>query len=427
MGIEFLILFLQVFVVFNVAMGMSAFCTWVERKGSALIQDRIGANRAGAFYQVENPLLAGALLGSRVGGIVLLLVAVSLLVIGQGTSGFAKALPDASFLLAGAVVGFLMFALSMVPVLIRGLGILGVINTLVCDAVKALTKEDFIPTGVSPFLHALAPILAALPIFLAFSVVPLAPDFEVFGYVIRPQVAQLNAGILFFLAMGSMAVYGVALAGWTSNNKFSLLGSLRASAQMISYELALGVAIVTAILMYGTLDLYEMVQGQSQTWGALQNPFMFIACIIFFVAGMAETKRGPFDLPESESELVAGYFTEYSGMKFLLFWMGEFTEIALFALVLALVFFGGWHPLPFFGNLFTDFIAFPENSWVGALVGHAILMGKVIFLCVLQIVIRWTLPRFRYDQLMDLGWKWLLEIGFLNLMLLGAFKLLGYC
>lgn len=178
--------------------------------------------------------------------------------------------------------------------------------------------------------------------------------------------------------------------------------------------------------MYGTLDLYEMVQGQSKTWGALQNPFMFIACIIFFVAGMAETKRGPFDLPESESELVAGYFTEYSGMKFLLFWMGEFTEIALFALVLALVF-GGWHPLPFFGNLFTDLIVFPENSWIAALVGHAILMGKVVFLCVLQIVIRWTLPRFRYDQLMDLDWKWLLEIGFLNLMLLGAFKLLGYC
>jgi len=427
MGIEFLILFLQVVVVFNIAIGMSAFCTWVERKGSALIQDRIGANRAGAFFQIENPHLARAMLGGRLLGILLLIAALPLLVISQGSSGFAKSLPDASILLAGAAVGFLMFAASMVPFLIRGLGILGVINTLVCDAVKGLTKEDFIPTGVSPFLHALAPVLAALPIFLAFAVVPLAPDFEVFGYLIRPQVAQLNAGVLFFLAMGSMAVYGVALAGWTSNNKFALLGSLRASAQMISYELALGVSLVTAILMYGSLDLYDMVQSQSQTWGALQNPFMFIACIIFFVAGMAETKRGPFDLPESESELVAGYFTEYSGMKFLLFWMGEFTEIALFALVLSLVFFGGWHPLPFFGSVFQELLHFPEHSWVASLIGHAILMGKVVFFCVLQIVIRWTLPRFRYDQLMDLGWKWLLEIGFINLMLLGAFKLLGFC
>lgn len=423
MGIEYFILFAEVFIVFNVAMGLSAFCTWVERKGSALIQDRIGANRAGAYFEIENPLITQGLWATRLLGVVLITVSLLTLVLQFGAAGVAAKLPPPEVLGGVLVGGVVLFGLSMLPLVVKGLGILGVINTLVCDAVKALTKEDFIPNGVSPFLHAAAPVLAALPIFLAFAVIPLAPEFTLWGYQIRPQVAELNAGILFFLAMGSMAVYGVALAGWTSNNKFSLLGSLRAAAQMISYELALGVALATAILMYGTLDLYAMVEAQAGTWGALQNPFMFLAMIIFFVAGMAETKRGPFDLPESESELVAGYFTEYSGMKFLLFWMGEFTEIALFAIVMSLVFFGGWHPLPFLGEL----IQFPEQHWASALIGHAILMGKVVLLCVLQIVIRWTLPRFRYDQLMDLGWKWLLEISFVNLMLLGACRLAGWC
>ncbi len=422
MGIEYLILFIEVFVVFNLAMSMSAFCTWVERKGSALIQDRIGANRAGAFFEIENPFLAKGLLTARVFGILFVLLGLSLLILQFGVVSLSGILPPQEVLGGVLIVGILLFGLSMVPFVIRGLGILGVINTLVCDAVKALTKEDFIPNGVSPIIHSLAPVLAALPIFLAFAIIPLAPEFALFGYQIRPQIAELNAGILFFLAMGSMAVYGVALAGWSSNNKFALLGSLRAAAQMISYELALGVALATAILMYGSLDLYAMVEMQGNTWGALQNPCMFIAMIIFFVAGMAETKRGPFDLPESESELVAGYFTEYSGMKFLLFWMGEFTEIALFAIVLALVFFGGWHPLPFLG----DFVQFPQNHWASSLIGHMILMGKVVFFCVLQIVIRWTLPRFRYDQLMDLGWKWLLEIAFINLMVLGALRLAGW-
>jgi NADH-quinone oxidoreductase subunit H len=204
--------------------------------------------------------------------------------------------------------------------------------------------------------------------------------------------------------MGSLAVYGVALAGWTGNNKFSLMGGLRAAAQMISYELAMGITIVTMVLIYGTLDLYKIVDAQAGVWGIFKQPLAFI---ILFIVGMAETKRGPFDLPEAESELVAGYFTEYSGMKFLLFWMGEFAEIALFSILLTLLFLGGWH-LPF--------LELPENSFIGFLIGHAIFMAKVMFLSVLQIVIRWTLPRFRYDKLMNLGWKRLLPISMLNLL-----------
>jgi NADH-quinone oxidoreductase subunit H len=354
---ELLILGIKVFVVFNIIMGLSSFCTWFERKGSALIQNRIGANRAGAFFYSSNPLLKPVLF------------------------------------------------------VLRWLGVLGIINTLFCDAVKALSKEDFVPEGVSNFMHCLAPFLAVLPVFVAFALVPFAPDFTVFGVTIRPQLASLDAGVLFILAMGSLAVYGVALAGWTGNNKYSLMGGLRATAQMISYELAMGIAFVSVIITYGTLDLYEMVEfQQGGRWGVFYQPLTFV---ILFIVGMAETKRGPFDLPESESELVAGYFTEYSGMKFLIFWLGEFAEIGLFALLLAILFFGGWD-LPF--------VTLPEGAWWASLIGHGVLMAKVLFFCMLQIVIRWTLPRFRYDQLMNLGWKALLPLSMINLMVVAGFK-----
>jgi len=354
---ELLIVFIKVFIMFQVIMGLASFCTWVERKGSALIQDRVGANRAGAYFETD------------------------------------------------------ILVLKPVFFVIRGFGILGVINTLLCDAVKALFKEDFKPEGTSHFMHSLAPFIAVLPVFLAYAVIPVAPDFELAGYQIRPQVASINGGVLFVLAMGSIAVYGLAVAGWGSNNKFSMLGALRGAAQMISYELAMGVAIVTAVLWYGTLDLYEMVMAQQNVWGIFTQPLGFI---ILFVVGMAETKRAPFDLPEAESELIAGYFTEYSGMKFLLFWLGEFAEIALFSTILVLLFFGGWH-LPF--------VTLPENVWWAALIGHAVFMGKVVFFCVLQIVIRWTLPRFRFDQLMALGWKVLLPLSLINLMVTAAISL----
>lgn len=358
---ELVILLLKLFVVFNAIMGLASICTWVERKGSALIQDRIGANRAGAFVVTD------------------------------------------------------CIPLKPVAWLVRWLGALGIINTLLCDAVKAIFKEDFVPQGTSQFMHSLAPFLAVLPVFMCFAVIPLAPDFIAFGYQIRPQLATIDAGVLFLLAMGSVSVYGVALAGWTGNNKFSLMGGLRATAQMISYELAMGLSLVSVIVMYGTLDLYEMVNAQSRVWGIFHGPTAWLSFIILFVVGMAETKRGPFDLPESESELVAGYFTEYSGMKFLLFWLGEFAEIALFSAIVVILFFGGWH---------IPFVQLPENAWWAALLGHGILMGKILFFSVLQIVIRWTLPRFRYDQLMSLGWKVLLPLAMANLVIVACLKVL---
>ena len=297
------------------------------------------------------------------------------------------------------------------------MGWLGLIQTFLCDSLKGLWKEDFVPQGASKFLHALAPVIAVLPIMLAFAVLPLAPDFTVGGYLIQPRVAALDGGILFVLAMGSVAVYGVAIAGWTGNNKFSLLGALRAAAQMISYELPMGMVFVALIVVYGTLDLYTMVEEQQKllwgvipAWGIVLQPVGFV---VLLLAGMAETKRGPFDLPEAESELVAGYFTEYSGMKFLLFWLGEFAEIALFAFLLALLFFGGWD---------IPWVTLPQGVWWAALVGHIVLMAKVVFFCVLQIVIRWTLPRFRYDQLMNMGWKLLLPVAIVNLVLTAVLK-----
>lgn len=409
---EIVILLIKVFVVFNLIMGLASVCTWIERKGSALIQDRIGANRAGAFFRfpepVEKMLFALRILGA---------LGILACAIGAGgryfSPNFAQSLPAMTFEV-GLGVFALLFLVGMGPLLLRAAGALGIINTLLCDAVKALLKEDFVPQGTSNFMHCLAPFMAVFPIFVSFAVLPFAPDFTVGGYNIRPQLATLDAGVLFIFAMGSMSVYGVALAGWTGNNKFSLLGGLRAAAQMISYELALGLSLVSVILMYGSLDLYKMVEAQSSRWGIVYYPTAFISFLIFFVVGMAETKRGPFDLPESESELVAGYFTEYSGMKFLLFWLGEFAEIALFSALIALLFFGGWN-LPF--------VHLPKDVWWAALVGHAVLVGKILFFCILQIVIRWTLPRFRYDQLMHLGWKILLPLSMVNLMIIAATRL----
>lgn len=407
------ILLIKVFVVFNVIMGLASICTWIERKGSALIQDRVGANRAGAFFRFPEAIET-ACLAFRVLGALGLLGALIVGALGAVSDSVAAIVSHPVFWAAGLGAAILLLT-GMIPLLIRGAGVLGIINTLLCDAVKALTKEDFIPAGTSNFMHCLGPFLAVLPIFVSFAVLPLAPDFTLGGYLIRPQLASIDAGVLFIFAMGSVSVYGVALAGWTGNNKFSLLGGLRAAAQMVSYELAMGLSLVSVIVMYGTLDLYEMVQAQSTIWGIFYYPTAFISFLVFFVVGMAETKRGPFDLPESESELVAGYFTEYSGMKFLLFWLGEFAEIALFAAIMAILFFGGWH-LPF--------VEFPAGTWWGALAGHIILMGKILFLCVLQIVIRWTLPRFRYDQLMHLGWKILLPLSMVNLMIIAATRLL---
>ncbi len=353
-----LVVLLKSAFVLGALLHLAAGCIWVERKGAALIQDRIGANRA-SFW---------------------------------------------------------------------GWDLAGAINTLICDAAKALFKEDWVPKGTNQFLHAMGPFMAVFPVLLSFAVIPFGPPFKAGDMTITMQLADLNVGILYVFAMGSLAVYGVVIAGWCANNKFSLLGGLRASAQMISYEITMGLSIVGMLVIYRSLDLNQIIAAQGGTfagfiprWGIfLYPPFSIIAFLIFFTSMMAETKRAPFDLPESESEIVAGYLTEYSGMKFLLFWLGEFSEIVVASSIVVILFFGGWQlPGVDFAalnsmqkHLIWDVSWFPLGSFLASL----IFLAKVVFFCVLQIIIRWTLPRFRYDQLMSLCWKLMLPICLVNLV-----------
>ena len=305
---------------------------------------------------------------------------------------------------------------------ILGFAGLGLINTLVADPVKFLLKEDITPARVDRMLHTLAPLVSLVPVLLPFAVIPFGDVLTVGGRVINLQAAELNVGILYVLAMASLGVYGVILAGWASNNPWSLLGGIRGSAQMISYEIAMGLALIGVVLTYGTLDLQEMARAQGRllwgwvpAWGILYQP---VAFLIFFTAGVAESKRIPFDLPESESELVSGYFTEYSGAKHLMFMMIDFVEVVLVAALIATLFFGGWQ-IPY---LLRDGFHFPWGTVVPLpSAGVAILqvlsfVAKLIVLTWLQVVIRFTLPRFRYDQLMRLGWQGLLPLSLANVV-----------
>jgi len=261
-----------------------------------------------------------------------------------------------------------------------------------------------------------------MPVLVTFAVIPFGDVLQVGGRVIDLQAANLNVGVLYVLAMVSLAVYGVVLAGWASNNRWSLLGGIRGSAQMISYEIAMGLALVGVVLTYDTLDLQAMARAQGQllwgwlpAWGILYQP---IAFLVFMVAGIAESKRIPFDLPESESELVSGYFTEYSGAKHLMFMMADFVEVVLVAALVTTLFFGGWQ-VPY---LARDGFHFPGGVGIGlpslavALLQVTAFALKLILFTWLQIVIRWTLPRFRYDQLMRLGWRGLLPLSLANVV-----------
>jgi NADH-quinone oxidoreductase subunit H len=264
--------------------------------------------------------------------------------------------------------------------------------------------------------------MAVMPAIAAFAVMPFGDVLEIAGRTINLQAASLDVGILYVLAMASLGVYGVVLAGWASNNRWSLLGGIRGSAQMISYEIAMGLALVGIVLTYDTFDLQEMARRQGEliwgwlpAWGIVYQPLGFV---IFFVAGIAESKRIPFDLPESESELVSGFFTEYSGAKHLLFMMSDFVEVVLVAALVATFFFGGWQ-VPWLGPAGFEFpwgghLALP--SLVVALLQITSFAVKLILLTLFQIIVRWTLPRFRYDQLMHLGWKGLLPLALANVM-----------
>ncbi|MFN7133843.1 MAG: complex I subunit 1/NuoH family protein, partial [Myxococcales bacterium] len=296
------------------------------------------------------------------------------------------------------------------------------------DALKMLFKEDFVPERANRFIFTLCPILAFAPVFALFAVVPVAPPITLFGKTVSLQIASPDVGLLYVFAIASLAVYGTSLAGWASNNKLALLGGVRASSQMISYEVALGLSLVGAMMAFSTLRLEVMTTAQTTylwggdgafdfglpAWGIFLQPFGFI---LFFAAAFAETKRAPFDMPEGESEII-GYFVEYSGMRFGMFMIAEFVEIVVLSGITAAVFFGGYH-LPFGERWLVDQIGPVAMGFIGGMVFWL----KVLVLCWIQLVIRWTFPRFRYDQVQTLGWRMLLPLGLLNVFVTGALML----
>ena len=268
------------------------------------------------------------------------------------------------------------------------------------DGIKLLFKEEVMPAGADKILFFLAPMLTMIPAIVIVAVIPVGPDVELFGRIIRLGISDLNVGLLYILAIASVSVYGIVLAGWSSANKYALLGGLRASAQMISYEIALGLSIIGPIMLAGTLSLQGIVQAQqSSTWYVLWQP---LGAMIFLISGLAELNRAPFDMPEAEQELTAGYFTEYSGMKFSLFFMGEYIKMVAVSAIATTLFFGGYL------GPFVD--KFP---WLGILY-FGIKTAAFLFL---MIWIRLTLPRLRYDQLMAFGWKVLLPLALFNVVI----------
>jgi len=322
---------------------------WVERRGSAMIQDRLGPNRVGPFGLYQ-------------------------------------------------------------PVI---------------DVVKLLTKEVITPAGVKPFLYILAPFIAVVIALATFIAIPIGKDtgLEVFGHAVDGLIVapDLNIGLLYIFAISSLAVYSVLLAGWSSDNKYALLGGIRASAQAISYELAMTISIVGVLMTAGSLHLQQIVDAQGGVWmGFLPhwNIFpQFIGAITFVVAVFAETNRLPFDLPEADSELVAGYHTEYSSIRFAAFYMSEYLHMTVASALITVLFLGGWN-LPW--------IDIPFSGWPGALLAMAVFSIKVASLLWFFVWVRWTLPRFRYDQLMALGWKVMIPLAVLNFLWVGVAMILGY-
>jgi NADH-quinone oxidoreductase subunit H len=347
------------FFVFLFTMPLAGILTWMERRQSAMMQDRVGPNRA-----------------------------------------------------------------NIGPLRLWG------IPHFLADALKMIFKEDFIPPQANKLLFALAPLLAVAPVLIASAIIPFGAPL-CYGHItdvvpagacaapIALQAAHVDAGLLFYFAVASLSVYGAALAGWASHNKWALMGGMRASSQMMSYEVTMGMAVMAMFLIYGTLDLGAMVTQQGDMpwqWGIVGIP-QLIAFVLFLTAAIAESKRTPFDIPEGESEIV-GYFVEYSGMRFGMFFLGEFIEIITTSALMVTVFFGGWR--------FPGAEALAAHLPNGIFVLASVLVWslKVFLFCAFQLLIRWSLPRFRADQLLRLGWQRLLPISIANVVLAAGWILL---
>ncbi len=344
--IKFILAAVTIVVVFSIA----GLLTWVERKQSAVMQDRIGANRAAIF----------------------------------------------------------------------GITAFGLFHAI-ADVLKMLSKEEFIPAGANKFLFNLAPYLSVTFALVGFAAIPFGNQLIWGDRVIELQAANINVALIFVFAMMSMGVYGVVLAGFSSNNNYAFLGGMRGAAQMIAYEVTMGAAIMGIIMVFNTLDLQQIVRAQGAylfggwlpKWGVFCQPLAFI---LFLTAATAETKRTPFDLPEGESEII-GYFVEYSGMKFGMFFLADLIETVLVAALMTTLFLGGWQVL----YLFPDGFHFPWGSFIAlpniavAILGMVAFIIKLSFFIWLLMTVRWTLPRFRYDQLMRLGWKILLPASLVNI------------
>ncbi len=505
------------FAVAMFAMNLAVVLTWVDRRQGAMIQDRVGPNRAVAW--LPTPIAQGLALGPALllaagvigytfkvevagaeqeqRGMLFSQLAVLLLwltgcviaskVKSRGPRNsfdlWIKTLGEPrNIFFAGLVAHLVLFFASMAlrgtesgatwssvtasagPALFAfaaiagaayaaysirkekriGLRLAGLLHPA-ADGLKTLFKEDFIPPNADRFLFNLAPFISFFPALVVLACVPFAdtlcfatdadgkiilsqlasmvpPDGSCSdgGGALKIQVVDLNVGLLYFFAIAGTGIVGAALAGWASDNKYSLLGGLRAASQMVSYEVTMGLTLIGMILVYGTLQVDEMILWQQQnTWGVFAQPLAFI---LFFAAAVAESKRIPFDIPEGESEIVAGYFTEYAGMKFAMFFFAEYIAVVTAAALMAAVFLGGWS-LPFVyrdgihviigGSSLFD-LALPHGAVVA--IGALGFILKTIVLCWLQLTIRWTLPRFRYDQLMRLGWRKLLPASLANIV-----------
>jgi NADH-quinone oxidoreductase subunit H len=305
------------------------------------------------------------------------------------------------------------------------LGPLGLFQSI-ADAIKFLRKEDPVPGHVNKIYYLMAPVVSLVPALMTFAVIPFAAPMEWNGHQLHFHAANLNVGVLYVFAIASLGVYGIIMAGWSSNNKYALLGGLRSSAQMISYELSMGLSIIGLVMVFSSIHLGDIAAGQGQVlwqlgpisipkWGIFIQPLGFL---IFITAAFAETNRLPFDLPEGESEIVAGYHLEYGSMKFAIYMMAEYMNMATASGLIATLFFGGYQMLPGMASLLGVLPLDPtQMEWARVVFQGASLFLKVAFFMWFYVWVRWTLPRFRYDQLMDLGWKVMLPLSLINIFI----------